>query len=235
MGKTVSSDYQQNSYIMSGKKPVREDYNIKIAIWQLPEDKRFRQFDTDNSKWFEASNYRRIKKEDGEEIIIHENEIENLEKSLNINLDKYKAITKTTTYNDRTKKVQSYYRNYVVNESHGKNSLYVNIKNAINQIVAEKICGKDSNQGKKLIYQHIKNGDDTFTIVKVYTYDTTKNLATDVVNFAYTSLSSSLTKGCTFEKEYYLLNGKEVNATRNKNGEFSVKNKNGKKLTFQVE
>ena len=69
----------------------------------------------------------------------------------------------------------------------------------------------------------------------MYSYDTTKNKATDIVNFAYTSMLSALTKGCKLEKEYYMLNGKEVKAEKTDTGGYRINSKDGKILTFLVE
>ena len=212
-------------YTPSYKKTLSELYSTKVAIWQLPiYNASYRKYDTDDSKWFESEN------KNGQ------NEIDDIEQNLKINLSKYKIHSKTTTYEDYTYDIESIFPNRTkVYEKHGFNHVFVTIKDKFNRIVAEKIFGKHSNDGRKIIYTNINQGENIFTIAKVYSYDTTKNRATDVVNYAYTSLTSALTKGCKFEKEYYMLNGHQIKAEKIDDNTFRVKDKNGKILTFQVE
>lgn len=198
-------------------------YNTKVAMWQLPYDSHYKDYDEDGSKWFETSN-----KKGNDEITL-------AEKGLHKRFSEYKVKTKTIWYNDDTYEVKSKYKNNIIDESHGENHVYVSIRDDSDQLVAEKIFGFDSNDGKKIIYKNCKQGNDIFSVVQVYKFDTTKNKSTDIVNFGYTSDVSKLTNGCTFEKEYYLLNGKEVNVTKNDSGGYIVKNEDGKILTFQVE
>ena len=141
--------------------------------------------------------------------------------------------TKTTTYKDSTQDIISKYPNGTkITEHHGENHVFVNIKDKNNRTVAEKIFNYDNNNGRKIIYQHIKQGENIFTIVRIFSYDTNKNRKTDIVNFGYTGLPSTLTDGCHLEKEYYLLNEEEVEAKKTEYFEYFVKDKNGKKLKF---
>lgn len=224
MGNSIVPPSGQSSYILSGKQKQSESYNTRVAIWQLPNsNSSYLQYDSDDNRWYESINQ------------WGENELENAERGLNIDMEKYKVRTKTTQYNDSTYDIESRYPNRsTVVEKHGKNHVLVWIKDKFNQIVAEKIFNSDSNDGRKTVYKNIRKGNDIFTVVKVYSYDTTKNKATDVANYAYTSLISTFTKGSKLEKEYYLLNGQEVQATKTDGG-YEVNSKNGKVLTFLVE
>ena len=55
------------------------------------------------------------------------------------------------------------------------------------------------------------------------------------MNFGYTNSTSTLTDGCHLEKEYYMLNGEEVEAKTKKGIKFKVKDKKGHKLKFKAE
>ena len=223
MGNSVVPSGGQSGYILSGKRAIGESYNTRVALWQLPYNENYLKYDADGSKWYESIN------NNGDD------EIERTERALNMNMDKYKVRTKTIAYNDGTYSVESKFSNKnTVLESHGKEHVFVRIKNKFNQLVAEKIFNFSSKDGRKTVYKNIKQGEDTFTIVKVYSYDTTKNKATDVVNYAYTSMLSAFTRGGHLEKEYYMLNGKEVDAVKTGDGGYKI-SKNGKALTFLVE
>lgn len=222
MGYSVSAPCGQFNYNMSHKKGVSFTHNIKVAMWHLPYNSHYKDYDEDDTKWFEANNQQ------------GNNEIKKAEQNLNISLSKYEVRTGTIRYDDGTYEVFSQYNNHAIRETHGNNYLFVKITDNADDVVAEKVFGFDSNDGRKFLYKHYKNGKDTFTVVKVYSYDTTKNRATDVVNFGYTSDPSKLTNGCTFEKEYYMLNGKQTDVKKG-NGGYIVKNEDGKILTFQVE
>ncbi len=223
MGNSVVPLGGQSGYIFSGKRTIGESYNTRVALWQLPYNENYLKYDADGSKWYESINNQ------------GDNEIEQAEHALNMNMDKYKVRTKITDYNDGTYDIESKFPNQnTMLENHGKEHVFVWIKNKFNQLVAEKIFNFSSKDGRKIVYKNIKQGEDTFTVVKVYSYDTTKNRATDVVNYAYTSLLSAFTRGGHLEKEYYMLNGKEVNAVKTDNGGYKL-SKNGKALTFLVE
>ena len=193
-------------------------------MWQIPYDNRFADYDTDNSKWFESVNS------------VYENEIENVEKELHISLNKYKTYTHTLEYDDDSVTETSKYPN----GNHvrvNKNSDYVivEIKDKDGNLVAEKCYNYSDNTGRKTLYKYSSLGDNKFTVVRIFSYDTTKNKSTDIINYGYTSDESKLTNGCTLEKEYYMLNGKEVKAELNENGEYNVRDTKGNKLTFRVE
>ena len=203
------------------KKPDNETYNCRVALWHIPYDKRFSCFDTDQSSWFEAVN-----KNDADEI-------ERVENSLKISLTRYKVYSQTLTYDDGNITETSIYPNgNIVKVNKNNNYVFTKITDKTGNVVAEKYFNYDSDDGRKIIYKHIKQGNDTFTIVRIFKYDITKNRSSDVVNYGYTSLESALTKGCELEKEYYLLNGKEVKAEKINEFEFSVKCEKGKKLMF---
>ena len=220
----IKPDSDIINYKSSYRETKDKTYNCKIALWQIPYDKRFSKYDTDKSKWFES-----INKE-------ADNEIESVEQDLQINLNKYKTYVKTIQYTDNTFEEKSTYPNgTIVTVKKGDNQVFVNIKDKFERVVAEKFFNNSSNEGRKVLYKHYTKGADTFTVVRVFSYDTTKNKSTDIVNYGYTSLDSKLTDGCTFEKEYYMLNNKEVKPTKINEYEFGVKNEKGKKLTFLVE
>lgn len=208
----------------SFKQAEETEYNIKSALWQLPYNKDYLKYDEDGTRWFEYIN------KNGN------NEIKSVEKGLNIDTSNYRVYFKTTNYDDFTYDVESKYpnRNTII-ENHGKNYVYVRIKNKLNQLVADKIFNYANNEGRKNIYKTVKIDGNEFTIVKVYSYDTTKNKAVDVVNYGYTSSESSLTKGCKFENEYYMLNGKEVSNVKIDGNKYIIKTDEGRMLTFTVE
>jgi hypothetical protein len=190
----------------------------------VPYNPKLSLYDTDNNKWYESTN------EYGN------NEIEKAEKGLNESYTRYKVHTVTTTYIDSTQDITSKYPNGTkITEHHGENHILVNIKDKNNRTVAEKIFNYDSNEGRKTIYHHIKQGGNIFTIVRIFSYDTNKNRRTDIVNFGYTGLTSTLTNGCELEKEYYLLNGEEVKAKKTEYFEYFVEDKNGNQLKFTEE
>ena len=222
MGIKIKPDDKRN-YTSSYRAIIDESYNTKIALWQLPSNEKYLKYDTDGSKWFETVNQN------------YDNEIEEVEKNLKINLNKYKVHTKTTTYYDNTQDIITKYPNgNETIEKHGANHVLVNIRDRFNKLIAEKIFNYDNNKGRKITYQHIKQGDNVLTIVRVFSYDTNKNRKTDIVNFGYTNDFSTLTKGCELEKEYYLLNGKEVKAKLTKNNNYNVKDMNGKTIVFTL-
>ena len=223
MGININPNDKRN-YTFSDRTVIDKSYNTKVALWHLPYNANYLKYDTDGSKWFEAINKN------------YDNEIENAEENLKISLNRYKVHTKTTIYSDNTQDIVSKYPNgNVTTERHGINHVFADIKDKFNRIVAEKIFNYDSNEGRKIIYKHIKQGDNIFTIVRVYLYDTSKNRKTDMVNYGYTNDLSTLTKGCELEKEYYLLNGKEVKAELTNDYNYSVKDMDGNTLIFTSE
>ena len=223
MGNRISSDGVFH-YGSSYRAVKEEKYNTRVALWQLPYDARYRQYDIDQSKWFEAINKN------------YDNEIEKAEENLHMSFSRYKVYTKSVEYEDGTfEEVSKYPNGNVVKVSKGFHHVFVNIKNKLGQLVAEKVFNNDSKEGCKYIYQNITQGDNTFVITKVYKYDTTKNKASDTVNYGYTSSESTLTKGCDFVKEYYSLNGRQVEAKKISDFEYRVKDANNKILTFKVE
>ena len=224
MGNDIMPAGGQSSYIMSGKNQIYESYNTRVALWQLPYSDEYLKYDTDGNKWFDSDNES------------NEDEIQNAERGLKINMDRYKVRTKTAYYNDATYDVESKYPNKMtVKEKHGNNNVFVWIKDKFDRLVAEKVFNGDSHNGRKTVYKNIKQGENVFTIVKNYSYDTTKNRTTDIVNFAYTTKVAAFIKGCTEENEYYLLNGQQVDAKKSKDGEYKVKDKNGKVFKFKEE
>ena len=216
--------YGVRNYKSSYKVVTDESSTTRVALWQIPYDKRYSSYDIDESHWFESVNQ------------YSKNEIEKVEKDLQISLRKFKVQTKTLTYHDSTQEVISKYPNgNEVIERISDDYTTVQIKDNNGRLVAEKMFNYSSNEGRKIIYKHYEQGKNTFTVVRVYTYDTTKNKKSDIVNYGYTSLPSTLTKECTLEKEYYLLNDIEVKAKQTGDFEFVVKDENGNKLTFTVE
>lgn len=223
MGK-IEFNHNKTVFNTSPKQIVDRTDNYRVAMWQIPYDSRYSDYDTDNSKWFEATNE------------VYENEIENVEKELHISLNKYKTYTETIEYDDESVTETSEYPNgNQVKVNKTPDFVMVEIKDKDGNIVAEKFYNYEDNKGRKNIYKHVKQGDNTFTVVRIFSYDTTKNRSTDIINYGYTSEESKLTNGCILEKEYYMLNGKQVKAVNNKNGIYSVKDKQGKILTFRVE
>jgi len=205
----------------SRKKIKDETYNCRVAMWQLPYDKRYTKYDTDNSYWFETINRN------------YNNEIETAEKELKMSFSKYKVYTQTLEYYDNSVAETSKYPNgNKVKVIKNNNCVFTKITDKTGRVVAEKIFNFESNDGRKIIYKHLKQGDNVFTIVRVFSFNTIKNRKTDVINYGYTSLDSYLTKGCTLEKEYYLLNDKEVKAEKNNEFEYSVKDENNNKIIF---
>ena len=224
MGTKVNIDMSKLNQPPVHKKTVGELYNIKVAMWQIPFDKRYKDYDKDGSYWFEMENENGV------------NEIETVESELGKDFSKYKVASRTRFYSDNTSEIETLYPSgNNVNETFGINHVFVRIKDRLNRLVAEKIFNKDSHDGRKTIYQYAKNGDNEFTVVKIFSYDTSKNRKTDTVNYGYTSDFSTLTKGCNFEKEYYMLNGEEVQADKINESEYIVKTQDGKILTFTVE
>jgi len=202
--------------------------NTQVAIWCIPYNQKhlkdLLKYDTDQTKWYEESNQDNI------------NEIENAEKNLNISLSKYKVNTKTTIYEDLTSDITSTYPNgSTVKESQGKNHFFYTIKDKFGRIVAEKIFGTDSDEGRKYVHKYFKNGDNTLKVTYVYSYDINQDRATDVVNYGYYPNPVKFVKGAEFVKEYYTLNGQEVKAKRIDKNTYKVKDKNGKKITFKAE
>lgn len=203
------------------KKLDSETYNCRVALWQVPYDKRFSSYDTDRSSWFESVNKNFV------------NEIERVEKKLNISLTKYKVYSKIQEYdNGQTTETSVYPNGNTVKVIKNNNYVFTKITDKEGSLVAEKHYNYESNDGRKIIYKHIKQGDNTFTIVRIFGYDTTKNRSSDVINYGYTSLESTLTNGCRLEREYYLLNGKEVKTEKSDEFEFRVKDEKGNKIIF---
>lgn len=203
------------------KKLDNETYNSRVALWQIPYDKRFSSYDTDKSSWLESVNKN------------FDNEIERVEKNLNISLTRYKVYSKIQEYDDgQTTETSVYPNGNRVKVIRNNNYVFTKITDKEGNVVAEKYYNYESNDGRKIIHKHIKQDNNTFTIVRVFSYDTTKNRRTDVINYGYTSLESTLTNGCKLEKEYYLLNGKEVKAEKTDESEFCVKDEKGNKIIF---
>ena len=206
---------------LSYKKVEHETYNSKVAMWQLPYDRNYLRYDKDKSKWFESINKNL------------DNEIEMVEKGMDMSLKRFIVYTKTVEYEDgTTQEISKYPNGNEVSVSHGDNHVFVNIKDRHKRQVAEKIYNYSSNEGRKILYKHLEKDGHVLTIVEVYSYDTTKNKSSDVVNYGYSSLPSTLTKGCELEKLYFLLDGEEVKANMNDNFEYIVKDKNNKKIVF---
>lgn len=221
--KIVFNDNELKRINTSQKKISEQDYNCRVALWQIPYDSRYIEYDTDESKWFEAINKN------------NENEIANAEKNLHISLNKYKTYTQTLKYDDSSVSEMSIYPSgNIVKVEKTDDYVFVKIIDNSGKVAAEKCYNYSSNEGRKTIYKHFTQNDNTFTVVRIFSYDTTKNRSSDFVNFGYTSAESDLTKGCTLEKEYYLLNGKEVKAELNDNFEYSVKDEQGNNLTFKA-
>jgi len=222
------AQYNAKPQFTSQKSVLRENYNIKVALWQVPYEMPFskilKRYDSDKNSWLEYRN------------VSNENEIEEAERSVGSYLNQYKVLSKNTYYEDGTKDVISKYPNGTkIIEHHGDNSVFINIMDEKDRIVAEKVYSYDSSAGRKIVYQNIEKDDNIFSVARVYSYDTTNNRNTDVVNFGYTGKSSTLTKGCKLEKEYYLLNGEEVEAKCKNGSEYKVKDKSGKKYKFIAE
>lgn len=221
-------NYSHPPDLSSHKNIKKETYNIKVALWQIPYEHPFskicKRYDSDNNSWLEyRNNY-------------NENEIEEAEKGVGSKLNHYKVATKNTYYDDGTRDIISKYPNgTIITEHRGDNSVFINIKDKNNRTLAEKVYSYDTNEGRKTVFQNIENDNNIFSIVKVYSYDTRHNRETDVVNFGYTNSTSTLTNGCHLEKEYYMLNGEEVDAECKKGGKYKVKDKNGKKFKFKAE
>ena len=208
----------------SHKKVKDEKYNCRVALWQVPGGGKYLKFDKDENRWLDAINSE------------YENEIEAAEQELKTNLRKYKVYTHTLEYdNNSFTEISKYPNGNVVKVNQTSEYAMAEIRDKNKNLVAEKCYNFYDNDGRKTIYKNYTQGDNTFTIVRVFSYDTTKNKSTDFINYGYTSQESSLTRGCTLENEYYLLNGKEVKAEFNDKNEYLVKDQQGKKLTFRVE
>ena len=202
-------------------KNAYETYNCRVALWQLPYDKRYSQYDIDKTNWFEAINKN------------YNNEIENAQKGLKKSFSRFKVYTYTVQYNKESAVEESTYPNgNKVKVIKNKNFVYTKITDKSGDIVAEKCFNIESKDGRKTLYKHLKQDGNTFTIVRVFSYDTSKNKSSDVINYGYTSLDAALTDGCSLEKEYYLLNGEEVKPKKLDYFEYCVKDKNGKKIIF---
>ncbi len=204
------------------RQPLGQIEYTRVPLWQLPNDKRYSRFDTDNSKWFESSN-----KYQTDEIL-------EAETALNMNFSDYKIHTTITVYNDNIEKQHDYPNGVTVEEAINENLIIQKVKDGHNRLIAEKIFGKDSFDGRKLIYKNGMDSNNQFTVVKVFNYDTGKNKATDVVNYAFKQDDADLTKGCSFEKEFYLLNGKQVEAEKIGINTYKTKDEFGNKLIFKV-
>ena len=151
-------------------------------------------------------------------------------------MSRYKVQTRTIWYDDNSYDVLSTYNNNnAITEKHNSNYVYTTIKDNSGRVVADKCFGFSDSEGEKTIFKHYTKGNDVFTVVRVYSFDTTKNRATDIVNYGYTSDVSTLIKGCTFKKEYYMLNGAQTDVEKTDSGGYIVRNKDDKILTFQVE
>lgn len=212
------------SYNVSNNEIRHEMYNTRIALWRLPYDKRFKNYDSDDDKWLESNNHHR------------ENEIEKLEKELNISLTKYKAYTRTVQYEDDSiHEITKYPTGNVVKIYQKGDFTSVTIRDNKDRIVAEKYYNAQSNDGRKVLYKYYEQDGNVFTIVRIFSYDTTKNKPSDVINYGYTSLYSTLENGCELEKEYYLLNGKSVKVKQEDEFTYKMRDSNGKKLVFEVD
>jgi len=223
MGIEISLDKKSN-YKLPERQTAFVSYNTKVAIWHLPYDKRYSSYDRDDSKWFETINE------------FGKNEVESAEKGLNTSFNKFKVHTRTTTFSDNTQETIIKYPNGTQSKEYqGDNYVFAKVKDKFGRLVAEKIYNYESNEGRKILYEHHKQDDNTFTIVRIFKYDTSKNRKTDIVNFGYTNLPSTLTKGCELVKVYYMLNGEEVKDVKKDDYKYCVKDKNGKKLKFTID
>lgn len=227
MGNEINLDEKYN-YTLPNKTVASESYNTKIAMWQVPYNVAlfdvFKRHDSDNSKWLETCN------KNGE------NELEALGNELNKKLDGYKVQVQTTTYDDGSQKILSKYPNGTKTTEYFEDDyVFVNIKDKNNRTVAEKIFNYNSKEGHKTVYQNIKKNNNIFTIARMYSYDTSYNKKTDIVNFGYTNLPYALTNGCCLKKEYYMLNGEEVEVMAKDGEKYKVKDKNGHKFKFKAE
>ncbi len=206
----------------SAKAIKNENYNTRVALWQMPYCSKYRFYDKDNSKWFETINKN------------YDNEIEKVEKGLGISLNRFKVYTKTIEYEDESvEEISKYPNGNEVKVTKGLNHVLVYIKDKEGRPVAEKIYNYQSNEGRKILYKYLKQGNNTLTIIQVFSYDTQKNKSSDIVNFGYTSLPSTLTDNCQFEREHYLINGQEAKLVESDCGEYIVKDKNRKKFIFK--
>ena len=130
MGTEINIHDKSNYHFSSGLSNI--SYNTKVAIWHLPYSRKYSAYDSDNTKWFESTNKKGF------------NEIEKFENDFNINLDKYKVHTKTTTYEDFSQNIVTEYPNGTkITECQGIDYVIVNIKDKNNRIVAEKIYNYD--------------------------------------------------------------------------------------------
>jgi len=220
--------YKSDSQNTSRRFVLKEAYNTKVALWQVPYEGQYSNIylrhDSDNNSWLEYRNK------------YNENEFKDMSKSLNTELNKYKIWEKTTIYSDNSIDIVSKYPNGTNTTEHSKdNYVFVKIKDKDDKIIAEDIFNYDSSKGRKITYQNLEKDNNVFTVAKIYSYDTTQRNPNDIVNFGYTNSVSDYTSDCLLEKEYYLLNGEEVDVKSNKKGtEFKVKDKNGNKFKFKV-
>ena len=220
MGNSISADKIFHLKVINRGKN-EETSNTRVAMWHLPYDERYSNYDTDGSFWFESNNK------------YGENEIENAEKNLHISLNKYKVYTKTMEYSDDSvAEISKYPNGNKVKVSYSSDYVFASIRDKTGKIVAEKCYNYSSHEGRKTVYKHYTQGNNTFTVIRVFSYDTSNNLSSDIVNYGYKSNSSDFIRNATLEKEYYMLDGEQVSAELNNKGEYCVKNKQGKMLIF---
>lgn len=206
-------------------KTLKKETNVtKVALWQLPYDSRYADYDTDNTSWFESQNK------------LHNNEIKKAERALKISLKEYEVRTRKLEYDDKSvTEISKYPNGNIVKTSKTNDYVSVEIRDKSGQVTAQKFYNYSSKDGRKIVYKNITKGGDTFTIVRIFSYDRTKNKSTDIINYGYTSQEANFIGGSSFEKEYYTLNGKEVKAELNDKNEYCVKNEQGKTVVFAAE
>ena len=212
-----------NKVLNIHRKPKNETHVKKVALWQLPYDSRYADFDTDKTSWFESDNR------------FHTNEIKNAERVLKINLKPYEVHTQKIEYNDKSVTELSKYPNgNTVKVNKTSDYVSVEVRHRKGRVAAQKYYNYSSDEGRKLVYKNIAQGGDIFTVVRVFSYNTKKNKSTDVINYGYTSQMSNFIGESTFETEYYMLNGEEVKAEL-KDNKYVIKNAQGETLTFAAE
>ena len=220
---------------VNGYNHRKELYNVsytKIPIWHLPKNIDCTNFDTDNTKWLESIN------KDGE------NEIDSFEHSSDgrkTDLSKYAMNTKITIYNDNSIEIKNTAKRYTMTEncSEHTSGIFINV-NLGNRLVAEKIYNTEQDDGRKIVHLHGRSGDNKFEVVKIYNFQLSKNKATDgleetdIVNFMYTSEIEKFISDAEFEKEYYMLNGREVKAEKTGDYQYRVTDNDNNTLIFNV-
>lgn len=199
----------------------------KVPLWLIPDNEKYADYDSDNSMWLEEINKK------------GEDELENLTLTGKIDKDieQYAMNSKMTSYTDNTIKVENSYKKYLTTEKYNldSNGIFVTVKNNTNNtVVAEKIYNTKLDEGRKIIYNYGEDGNNKFTVVRFYSYNPSKNSASDTVNFMYTSKDKAFLVNTEFEGEFYLLNGKEVKAKKIAENQYKTRDEKGKVLIFYV-